>query len=214
MKLLAAAFAALLLVTPAVVVSQNVGHGSKAAVPATPAPVKDILYVRRFTLGTPYANTWSKERATVASGVLVVLEVDPAYVDPRDAALNPVLYAGDVTVIRLNHGDRSGRVIGIIPGDVDLATAPIWFGSPELPERVTPAVVRSERARAEKAGVRPLAATKIAGVERPAVAAADLAALLRDVAAQLVYEYSPREKHLADAWRLPQAKATPRKTPN
>jgi hypothetical protein len=207
MNLLAAAFAGSLLVMPACAVSQTVGRGEVATPPA-PASVKDILYARAFTLQRPYRNDWSKARAMVSTGILVVLEVDPALVVPRDA-LEPVLYAGDVAVVRLNHGNHSGRVIGIIPGSVDLATAPIWFGSPGLPERVTEEVVRTERARAEKAGVRPISATRIAGVQKAPVAAADLAALLRDVAAQLIDQYSPQEKALADQWRLPTAKAVP-----
>jgi hypothetical protein len=71
-------------------------------------------------------------------------------------------------------------------------------------------MVRSERARAEKAGVRPFPAGKISGVLHPAVAAIDLAALLRDAAAQLIYQYSPQEKELADSWRLPAATASPK----
>jgi hypothetical protein len=214
MKLLAAAFAASLLVMPAGGVCQNVGHVGEVAIPSTPAPVKGILYARRFTLETPYTNTWSKERGRVVStGVLIVLEVDPAFVVPRDT-LEPVLYAGNDTVQRLNHGHRSGRVIGIVPGNIDLASAPIWFGSPQLPGRVTESSVQSERARAEKAGVRAFPQARISGVERPPVAAKDLAALLRDVAAELVYEYSPQEKQLADSWRLPEAKAAPEQKPN
>jgi hypothetical protein len=34
--------------------------------------------------------------------------------------------------------------------------------------------------------------------------------LLRTVAADLVYQYSPQEKQLADSWRLPEAKASPK----
>jgi hypothetical protein len=207
MRLLAAAFAGSLLVVPACAVSQTVGHG-EVAIPPTPSPVRDILYARPFTLERPYRNDWSKERAVVSTGVLVVLDVDPAFVIPRDN-LEPVLYAGNVAVQRLNHGHLSGRVIAIIPGNVDLAAAPIWFGSPGLPERVTEEVVRSERARAEKAGVRPFSAEKVSGVQKPTVSATDLTALLRDVAAQLVYQYSPQEKELADQWRLPIAKGAP-----
>jgi hypothetical protein len=210
MKLLAAAFAASLLVLPASVAGQTVERQGKRAIPLTPASVKGILYARRFTLETPYLFTWSKERSMVSTGILVVLEVDPALVVPRNE-LEPVLYAGNVTVHRLNHGDRSGRVIGIVPGNIDLATTPIWFGSPELPERVTESIVRSERARAERAGVRAFPSARISAVGRPAVAAKDLATLLRDVAAELVYEFSPQEKELADSWRLPVAKAPPKK---
>jgi hypothetical protein len=212
MKLLAAAFAASLLVIPAGVGGQTGGRDGEIPIPATPAPVRNILHARPFTLERPFRYTWSKEPYMVSTGVLVVLEVDPALVIPRNA-LEPVLYAGNVTVQRLNHGDRSGRVIAIVPGNIDLATAPIWFGSPELPERVTPNMVASERGRAEKAGVRPFGSAKIASIARPAVAAKDLSTLLRTVAAELVYEYSPQEKELADSWRLPIAKAPAKKKP-
>jgi hypothetical protein len=210
MKILAVAFALSLLLIPIRVPAQNAGRGRGSKVPPTPAPVKGILHASRFTLETPYQYTWTKERILVSTGVLVVLEVDPAYVVPRNA-LEPVLYAGNVPVHRLNHGNVSGRVIGIVPGNIDFATAPIWFGSPELPERITASMAASERARAEKAGVRPFPQAKLAGVERRAVTAKDLAALLRNVVAELVYQYSPQEKELAESWRLPVARAPSRK---
>lgn len=174
-----------------------------------PKPVKDVLIVRPFTLAKGYRNTWSKERALVYSGVLVVLEVDPALVVPRNAA-EPVLYAGNTPVQRLNQGHRSGRVIGIVPGVADLAGALIWFGAPDLPERATAETTRAERARAEQSGLRPLPAEKFRSVMRPPAAAEDLAALLRDHVAPLVLEYSPQEKELADTWRLDTAKAPPK----
>jgi hypothetical protein len=206
MRLLAVAIAVSLLAVPACVTGQTATRVA-ADTPHAPVPVKDILYARPFTLQRPYRNDWSKERAVVSSGVLVVLVVDPELVVPRDAALEPVLYAGNTTVQRLNHGDKSGRVIGIIPGNVDLAVTPIWFGAPDLPERVTAESARSERALAEKAGIRPFSAKKVDAVRHPPVGVSDLAALLRDLAAQLIDQYSPQEKALADAWRLPVAKA-------
>lgn len=205
MKLIAVAFAALILAFG--VTGQNVPRQRQT--PATPASVRNILLAQPFTLETPYTSTWGKETTRVSSGILLVVEVDPAYVVPRDT-LQPVLYAGNSIVERLNHGYPSGRVIGIVPGSIDLNTAPVWFGSPELPERVTASMIQSERARAESAGVRALPSARINSVQRSAVATRDLSTLLRDVAAQLVYEYSPQEKQLADSWRLPEAKATPR----
>jgi hypothetical protein len=146
----------------------------------------------------------------VSSGTIVVLEVDPALVVPRDA-LEPVLYAGNVPVMRLNHGHKSGRVVGIIPGNVDLATVPIWFGAPELPGRVTTAMAEAERGRAEKSGaLRTFGQTSIVGLNQSTAASEDLAALLRTVAADLVLAYSPQEKDLVEAWRLPVAKAPKR----
>ena len=209
MKILAVAFAASLLVIPVGVAVQDVGR----EIPSTPASVKSILHAQRFTLETPYLYTWAKQPSMVSTGILVVLEVDPAYVVPRNE-LEPVLFAGNVAVHRLNHGHRSGRVIGIIPGNIDLATAPIWFGSPELPGRLTKPMIETERARAERAGVRAFPQARIAGVERPATTAKDLATLLRNVGAELVYQYSPQEKDLADSWRLPVAKAPPKTNPN
>jgi hypothetical protein len=199
MRLTAAVLALSLLAVPA----------CAAAIPPTPAPVRNILAVRPFTLGRPYVYDWSAQKVKVESGLLVVLEVDPALVIARDD-LEPVLYAGDIPVQRLNHGSESGRVIAIIPGKVDLATTPIWFGAPGLPGRITAEIARSERARAEKTGVRPFSAEKIAAVTLPAVTAPDLTTLLREVAAALIDQYSPQEKDLADQWRLPVAVA-PRK---
>jgi hypothetical protein len=211
MRFLATAFAFSLLLMAHAGTGQNVDRGRQR--PATPAPVKNILFAQPFTLETPYINTFSKEREKVSNGVLVVLEVDPALVVPRNS-LEPVLYAGNVTVQRLNHGERSGRVIGIVPGTINLSTAPIWFGTPELPERVTKSTVQYERGLAEKAGVRAFPSTQLSSIQRSVVATRDLATLLRTVAADLIYQYSPQEKELADSWRLPEAKAAPTRQPN
>lgn len=171
-------------------------------VPPTPSPVIDILEIEPFRLKVGYHYDWLESRPFVSDGLLVVLEVAPGHVVPRNIA-EPVLYAGDRTVQRLNQGDVSGYVIGIIPGDLDLASAPIWFGRPELPERVTPAVIKAERALAESAGIEPFSPEKITAVRRAPIEADDLAALLRGPAGDLVLKYSPDEKDLVETWRLP-----------
>lgn len=184
-------------------------QSAEAAVPPTPAAVRGILAVRPFTLATPYQYTWSSTPRMVSSGSLVVIDVDPRYVVPRNG-LEPVLFAGTVAVQRLNQGDKSGHVIGIVPGDLDLSTAFIWFGTPQLPERLTPAIIASERGLAQKAGIRAFGQARLAAAARPRAAAQDLAALLRTTGADLVLQYSPQEKALADAWRLPTAGAAQR----
>jgi hypothetical protein len=199
--------AAMLLGLPALGACQPSTVSRQVAAPATPAAVKGILAARRFTLATPYEYTWSEGPRMVASGTLVVLEVAPAYVVPRNT-LEPVLFAGNVAVQRLNHGDKSGRVLGIVPGDIDVGTVAIWFGTPQLPERLTPALIEAERGLAQKAGIRAFGPTRVASITRPRVAAQDLASLLRTTGAELLLQYSPQEKALADAWRLPTAAAT------
>lgn len=189
-----------------------IGTSTAAAQTPTPQPprsVNDILYAQPFKLKKGYTNTWSKGHELVSSGVLIVLAVPPALAEPRDA-LEPILYAGSTPVQRLNHGGQSGRVIGIVPGATDLAASPIWFGAVGLPERVTAASARAELSRAQKSGIRPFTADKLRSVTHPPAAAADLDALLRDVASTLVSEYSPQEKYLANSWRLPTAKASPK----
>ncbi len=183
--------------------------GESPSVPTTPSPVIDLVFARPFTLAKGYKYNWSKDRPIVRSGILVVLKVDPDLVLPRNSA-EPVLYAGNRTVQRLNHGHKSGYVIAIIPGEVDLTRAPIWFGRPELPERVTAQTIRSERALADAARIRPFVAKKVQGVTQGRLQASDLASLLRDHAANLVLEYSPQEKELAETWRLPVARVVPK----
>jgi len=169
---------------------------------ATPAAVIDIVEIQPFRLKVGYDYDWLQSRPHVSDGLLVVLKVNPSLVVPRNAA-EPVLYAGDRTVQRLNQGDRSGYVIGIIPGEIDLASEPIWFGRPELPERVTPEVIKGERTLADSAGIKPFSADKIKGAQRDPIDAEDLAALLRGPAGDLVLKYSPDEKDLVETWRQP-----------
>lgn len=170
----------------------------------TPAAVADVVHIQPFALKDGYRHDWRQERPFTDSGTLVVFKVNPDYVYPRNAA-EPVLYAGTQTAQRLNQGNESGLVIAIIPGEIDLAREPAWFGNPELPERVNAETIKIERAGAEKAGIKPFDAERIESVTQGRLEASDLAALLREHVAKLVMEYSPQEKALAETWRLPVA---------
>lgn len=207
MKVFVGAIAAALLGIPSPGASQGLtGDPDKVPVPPTPRSVERILVAQPFTVQMPFINDWSKERRQYTSGTLVVLEIDGAYLVPRNATVGPVLYAGDTPVLRLNHGHLSGRVIGIVPGTVDLTAVPLWFGSPEIADEKTPATALAERRETEQASMKPLPADQIRAARRAPVSATDLAALLRTTAAELVLQYSPQEKALAEIWRLPTAK--------
>ena len=175
------------------------------AIPATPAAVDGVVYARSFTLEKGYLFTWGKERPLLTSGTFVVLQVDPALVFPRQEG-EPVLYAGNQTAERVNRGHESGHVIAIVPGDIDLAETPIWFGTPEFPERVDANMAQAERALADKARIQPFSAEQVQaaraqGGERATVA--DVETLLRDHVAPLILRYSPDEKPFADAFKVP-----------
>ena len=167
-----------------------------------PRPVINIARIQPFELEQPFKYGWRRDQMTVQSGLLVVFEVDPDLVTPRNEA-EPVLYAGTHTVQRLNQGYESGFVIGIIPEQIDLSQEPVWFGAPDLPERIDADKIAGERTLADRAGIEPLTSAEIAGRTLDPVVVSDLTSLLRKQAADLLLEFSPEEKRLADAWRLP-----------
>lgn len=167
-----------------------------------PRPVVDIAHVQPFRLEQPFEFTWRRNPTRVRSGLLVVYRVDPQLVVPRNV-LEPVLYAGNHTVQRLNHGHESGFVIGIIPEQLDLSVQPSWFGTPALPERIDTEMIASERSRAERAGIPAFPSADIRARTRDPVVAPNLTTLLRNQGADLVLRFSPQEKALADTWRLP-----------
>ncbi len=175
------------------------------AIPATPAVVADLVYARPFTLEKGFKFFWSKERPNVTTGTLLVLKVDKALVYPREVPM-PVLYVGNQTAQRLNHGHKSGHVIAVVPGEVDLTKTIIWFGSRESPWNIDTATADSELKAAEKAGIKSFSkervnAALVKGGER--LTFKDMTTLLRDVGAPLIEEYSPQEKNLADDFRRP-----------
>jgi hypothetical protein len=170
-----------------------------------PQSVIDIVHIQPFRLEKPFKFDWRRERQDVTSGLLVVFKVDTSLVVPRNE-LEPVLYAGNQTVLRLNQGNQSGFVIGLIPGQVDLTKEPAWFGSPALPERIDAEMISQQRKLAERAGISAIKSTDIQSKTKSPITAADLTMLLREEAANLVLQYSPQEKHLADTWRLPTTK--------
>jgi hypothetical protein len=167
------------------------------AVPATPLAIKNVLSVRQFTLASGYQSDWRAERPIVTSGTIIVLEVDPAAVYPRQTA-QPVLYVGNQTAERINVGYPSGKVVAIVPGDVDLATTPIWFGAPALPEQVDANTIKVERDKADKAGIKPIGKEKAATVTTATkLNVADKTTLLRDAVGRLVRQHAPDEAELA-----------------
>jgi hypothetical protein len=175
------------------------------AMPDTPAAVDGLVYAREFTLEKGYQFAWRKENTLLEKGTLLVLKVDPAF-GVRRQMPEPVLYVGDQTAERVNDGDESGHIIAIVPGEVDLTKAPIWFGKPDLPERVDAEKIQEQRALANEAGIKPFSKEQVEAAREKGGAplkVADQDALLRGEVADLILKYSPQEKHLADTFRVP-----------
>jgi len=173
------------------------------AIPETPAAVHTLVYAQPFSLEEGYRFDWRAEHPTVVEGYILVLKVDPDLVYPRQMP-EPVLYVGDQTVERVNIGHKSGHVIAILPEKIDLATAPIWFGTPDLPERVDAEIIAAERARAEAAGIEPFAAAAVdaslrAGGEAVSFESHDH--MLHHLAT-LIQTYAPEERILAESFLM------------
>ncbi len=176
-------------------------------IPATPAAVDGIILAQAFSLDEPYEFSWLAERPMVSRGMILVLEVNPDLVLPRQTA-EPVLYVGDSTAERVNTGYPSGKVVAIVPGAVNLATAPIWFGDPALPEQVTSEIISAQRSMAGEAGIRPFTADTVgmafqAGGDE--MKSADYDALRRR-AAELIQQYAAGEEELATGILAPRVK--------
>ncbi len=148
-----------LIVATAMVIATKV-LAVPPAVPSTPASIEDILYVRHFTLNKGYRFEWNKEKQLLTNGTILVLKVDPDLVYARQL-LEPVLFVGNTTAERINIGYQSGHVIAVVPGEIDLASTLIWFGTPDLPERVDSNTILEEQALARAAGIKPFGANKI-----------------------------------------------------
>lgn len=133
------------------------------------APVRALVAARPFVLERATSHAWRAEQPEYDAGWLVVLEVDPEFVVPRQVE-EPVLYAGAETIERVNHGDRCRLVVGILPSArgadgrpaLDLASTTFFFGAETLPERVTATEARHELERASRGGARPFGSDEIA----------------------------------------------------
>ncbi|MFI4916185.1 MAG: hypothetical protein ACIAS6_06735 [Phycisphaerales bacterium JB060] len=171
--------------------------------PATPAAVQDIVFAQPFTLDQGEVSTWRAERPVVDSGYIIVLKVNPDLVYPRQSA-EPVLYVGDTTAERMNVGYRSGYVVAVVGAEItgeqamDLSKVKIWFGTPELPERVDANRIAQESALADAAGIKAFSAEKINNLlaQNDTLSERTKAGILDDVAAQ-IRRFSPQEEELA-----------------
>ncbi len=185
------------------------------ALPQAPSAAWDVLYAQPFVLDEGYTHYWRLEQPTVYAGYIVVLEVNPDHVVPRQT-YEPVLYVGSQTAERVNHGHLDGRLVVIVPtvtdADgmpvLDLEETPVWFGEPELPERVDAAWIADELAQATAAGVQPAAQAR---VQAALQAGGGLLALsdrveLDGFVVDIIERFAPSEVDLISGMRAPQVK--------
>lgn len=188
----------------ALVLSLTLGvQGSSApAEPVASTSVINVLEAHPFRLDAAAVHEYRAERPAYDRGWLLVLETDPVLLTPRQT-FEPVLYVGDETAQRVNVGDVTGRLVVIVPeldGSIDPAAAPVYFGEPDLPERVTRAAARAELQAARDRGV--TGHGPLGDRVREPVQVRD-AWELTHFAAGLVEKHSPVETDLISGLRAP-----------
>lgn len=199
-------------------------RGTSDPLPEVSTTVSDsgvqLLFAQPFRLDEGYTHWFRADRPTVSSGYLIAVACDSDLVYPRQG-YQAVLYAGEQTVDRLNVGFVPGEigdgqpayVVGLVPAPVDAsgevaldwATTPIWFGTPELPERVDAATIAQEVALAKRDGIGPRPHREVKAALRNGggtLYAADHLELLRH-AADVIERYSPLEVDVVEGYRLP-----------
>jgi hypothetical protein len=211
--LAAAALAALLLLIGRVVAARGPAAPERAALATRPAATTaiELLASVPFVLDEPYPHEWRREQPSARSGLILVLRADPELARPRQT-FEPVLYVGRETAERVN-APENGNLVVLVPAPLDaagavaldLATTPIWFGSPDLPERVDAEVIERELALALARGAGPATPAERARLRASAgetVHARDRLEL-DPLLADLIEFYSPEETDLVRGLRVP-----------
>jgi hypothetical protein len=170
--------------------------------PRRPATQVEFVHARPFRLEVPYRHTWRADREVVTHGWLVVVEAPREFLVPRQT-YEPVLYVGAQTADRVNLGTGSGRIVTIVPGDVDWRTTRLFFGAPALPENLRAIDIAAAADGAVAAGLPPVDPQRLAdGTELEPLVVEDEYAL-RLAAMDLVEQYAPDERELVEGWRVP-----------
>ena len=206
-----------------VLATGSTGRQADSPPPLPPPPVGhgiELVYAQPYLLDEGYTHWWRAEQPTVSAGYLLVLAVDSDLVFPRQG-YQPVLYVGGQTAERINVGfvpdelapGSKANVIALVPAEhdrrgevtLDLATTPIWFGTPELPERVDEERLLQEYVLARERGIVPPPSAVVEAARRRGggpLYARDYVELQHH-AAELIRRYSPGEADLIEGLLAP-----------
>ncbi|MFT4539172.1 MAG: hypothetical protein ACI841_004975 [Planctomycetota bacterium] len=187
-------------------------EGGLPGLPTHPDSAQEVLYARPFVLDAPYTHHYRLEAPSVSSGWILVLRVDPELTVPRQS-YEPVLYVGDETAQRWNTAQPGGNMVVTVPAALDASgvpnsewmSQPIWFGSPELPERVDATRIHQELVAAIEQGIGPMPGPT---VQRACAEGGDALYLknidaLQPRLADLIERFSPAETDLVRGMRVP-----------
>jgi len=132
--------------------------------------------------------------------VLDVVSIQPFELETPVAHLwraeKPMIRSGYLLVLKVDRVVDPRR-----PDYLDLSKELMWFGSPELPERVNTRRIAAEHKAAVAAGIKPFAGKKIVEARQRGGALnrqTGKRSLTHDAMRRLVLTYSPQERALVD----------------
>lgn len=120
--------------------------------PALPARA-ELVRAIPFTLDAPARRPGGEP---ASSGLVLEIRAAPSLTRTRQAAM-PVLQLGRFVAMPASVG-ADGRLLAVVLGDADLASSELFFGEPELVERVGDADALARLSRAQVAGIPALGA--------------------------------------------------------
>ncbi len=190
----------LVFFTPSIVSAQSLTHVDIGTVSTV---VKDVLYIRPFKLDKGYPFYWHKDQPIIDSGTIIVVAFESDLVRANNV-MGPILYAGDRVIQPLNLGRESKRIIAIIPKSFDFDSKGIWYGLQGVPVDVTPeSIARAKKIASQH--IHFVSKKQAKSVTHEEVQVDSFSALLKSELADLVLQFSPQEKRLAQQWKLPDA---------
>ncbi len=189
--------------------SQGGGLGDAEGQPAS--AVVTLLHAQPYVMEESYTGWWRAEQPQVDAGWLLVLRVPPGLAELRQS-LTRVLYVGEETAERWNSGQPTGNIVVTVPWErgADGLPAPIssgeciWFGTPELPERVDAARIASERQLAASAQLPVLTAEDLQDAQQVGGGLLEVrdSHELGYAIADLIETYSPEETVTIETLRI------------
>lgn len=131
------------------------------ALAAEPPATARVVAAQAFELERPLHYPWDRTQPPSTRGWLLALEAAPALLAERQAA-QPVPWVGGHLAHRASRAGLGGRLVVVVPADVDLSTALVVLGAPALPEQLTSEDAARELRRATEHGLQPRPLEEIA----------------------------------------------------
>ena len=167
------------------------------ALAAPPDGVLALDSVEHFTLDAPLRYHWVAGAPSMQQGTLFVVEISPDSAHVSQAG-GPVLYVGTIPAALTHPGVTDSHLVAFVPQHVDLSATPVFWGPPDLPERVTPS---KGQAALQETSAKPFSPNQVRDATVPQRHFDHEAALYVRIA-ELIEAHAPADLDFAHGYQL------------